>query len=46
MLLLKCAVCDRKKSKYIKEQETRELLSSLGRKAPLGNIFLLVSLLF
>ena len=46
MLLLKCAVCDRKKSKFIKEQETRELLSSLGRKAPLGNIFLLVSLLF
>ena len=30
MLLSKCAVCDRKKSKFIKQQETNGLLSSLG----------------
>ena len=32
MLLLKCAVCDSEKSKFIKEQETSGLLSSLGIK--------------
>ena len=36
MLLSKCAVCDRKKSKFIKEQETTELLSSLGIKTLLS----------
>ena len=38
MLLSKCAVCDSKKSKFIKEQETSGLLSSLGIKAPLSKI--------
>ena len=38
MLLSKCEVCDSKKSKYIKEQEATELLSSLGIKTPLGKI--------
>ena len=32
MLLLKCAVCDSEKSKFIKEQEPSGLLSSLGIK--------------
>ena len=32
MLLSKCKVCGSKKSKFIKEQEARELLSSLGMK--------------
>ena len=30
MLLSKCAVCDSKKSKFIKQQEASGLLSSLG----------------
>ena len=30
MLLSKCPVCDSKKSKFIKQQEARGLLSSLG----------------
>ena len=30
MLLSKCAVCDSKKSKFIKEQEARGLLSKLA----------------
>ena len=32
MLLSKCAVCDSKKLKFVKEQETSELLISLGIK--------------
>ena len=32
MVLSKCAVCDSKKSKFIKEKEARELLSSFGIK--------------
>ena len=35
MLLSKCAMCDSKKSKFIKEQEASGLLSSLGIKTPL-----------
>ena len=38
MLLSKCAVCDSKKSKFIKEQEASRLLSSLGIKTPLSRI--------
>ena len=32
MLLSTCAVCDSKKSKFIKEQKASGLLSSLGDK--------------
>ena len=46
MLLSKCAVCDGKKSKFIKEQEAYGLLSSLGKKTPLSEISLVRSLLF
>ena len=35
MLLSNCAVCDSKKSKFIKEQEASRLLSGLGIKTPL-----------
>ena len=38
MLLLKCAVCDSKKSNFIKQQEASRLLSSLGISAPLSKI--------
>ena len=34
MLLSKCAVCDNKKSKLIKQQEASGLLSNLGLKTP------------
>ena len=33
MILTKCAICGSKKSKFIKNQEEKELLSSLGLKA-------------
>ena len=38
MLLSKCLVCDSKKSKFIKQQEARGLLSSLGIKISLNKI--------
>ena len=34
MLSSKCAVCSSKKSRLLKEQEAKGLLSSLGAKAP------------
>ena len=46
MLLSKRAVCDGKKSKFIKEQEATGLLSSLGIKTPLSKVPLLGPLLF
>ena len=46
MLLSKCAVCDSKKSKFIKQLEASGLLSSLGTKTPLSKIPLVGLLLF
>ena len=46
MLLSKCAVCDSKNSKSVKEEEARELLSSLAIKTHLNKIPLLGPLLF
>ena len=46
MLLLKCPVCDSKKSKFIKQQEANGLLSSLGIKTTLNKIPLVGPLLF
>ena len=41
ILLSKCAVCGSKKSRFIKEQKTKGLLSNLGIKIPLSKIPLL-----
>ena len=41
MMLSKCTVCKNKKSRFIKEQEARGLLSNLGIKTPLSKISLL-----
>ena len=41
MLLSKCVVCGSKKSRLIKEQEAKVLLSSLGIRTPLNKIQLL-----
>ena len=46
MFLLKCEVCDSKKSNFIKQQEASRLLSSLGIKKPLSKIPLVSLLLF
>ena len=36
MLLSKCAICGSKKSKFIKNQEAKGILSNLGIKTPLS----------
>ena len=46
MLLSKCAICGNKKSRFMKEQDGKGLLSSLGIKTPLSNIPLLSNILF
>ena len=46
MILSKCAICDSKKSKFIKKQETKELLSNLGIRTPLDKIPILGDVLF
>ena len=46
LLLLKCAVRDSKKSKFIKEPEARILFSSLGIRTPLSKIALVCPVLF
>ena len=37
----KCSVCGIKKSRFVKEQEAKDLLSNLGIKTPLSKIPLL-----
>ena len=37
----KCPVCGIKKSRFVKEQESKGLLSNLGNKTPLSKIPLL-----
>ena len=46
MILSKCAMCGSKKSRFIKKQEARGILNSLGLKTPLNKIPLLADLLF
>ena len=46
MLLSKFAVCNSKKLKFVKEQEIRRFLSSLGIRTPLSRVPLLGPLLF
>ena len=46
IILSKCAICGGKKSKFIKNQEAKGLLSSLGIRTPLNKIPLLGDVLF
>ena len=47
MLLLKCAVFNSKKSKFLKDQETREVLRTLlGIKVPILGGISIVNTLF
>ena len=46
MILSKFVICGSKKSKFIKEQEAKGLLSSLGIRTPLSKIPLLGDILF
>ena len=38
LILLKCVICDNKKSRFIKKQEASGTLSNLGLKTPLNKI--------
>ena len=46
ILVSKCAVCNSKQSRFMKGQETKWILSSLGPKTPLRRITLLGDILF
>ena len=46
MILSKCAICGSKKSKFIKKQEAKGILSSLGIKTQLSKKPLLGDVLF
>ena len=46
MVLSKCAICDCKKSKFIKNQEAKGLLNNLGVRTPLSKVPILGDILF
>ena len=46
IILSTCAICGSKKSKFIKEQEAKGLLSNLGLTTPLNKIPVLGDILF
>ena len=46
MILSKCAICGSKKSRLIKKQEAKGLLSNLGLKTPLSKIPIFGDVLF
>ena len=46
MILSKCAICGSKKSKFVKNQEAKGILSSSGLKTPLSKIPLLDDVFF
>ena len=46
MILSKCAICSNKKSRFIKNQQAKDILSNLGLKAPLSNVPILGDILF
>ena len=46
MILSKCAICGSKKSRFIKNQEAKGLLSNLGIRTPLSKVPILGDILF
>ena len=46
MLLSKCAICGSKKSRFIKNEEAKGLLSNLGVRTPLTKVPILGDILF
>ena len=45
MLLSKCAICDSKKARFIKNQEAKRPLSNLGVRTPLSKVPILGDIL-
>ena len=46
MILSKCTICGRKKSRFINNQEAKGLLSNLGIKTPFSKLPILDDILF
>ena len=46
MILSKCAICDSKRSSFIKKQEAKGLLSNLSVRTPLSKIPIFGDILF
>ena len=46
MLLSNCAICNSKKSRFIKNQEAKGLLSNLGIRTPLSKVPILGDIVF
>ena len=46
MILSKCAICGNKKSRFIKNDEAKGLLSNLGLRTPLSKVLLFDHILF
>ena len=46
MILPKCAICGSKKSRFIKNQESKGLLSNLGIRTPLSKVPILGDIFF
>ena len=46
MILSKCGICGSKKSRFIKNQEAKGLLSNLGVRTPLSKLPILGDILF
>ena len=46
MVLSKCAICDNKKSRFIKNQQAKRLLSNLGVTTPLSKVPILGDIFF
>ena len=46
MILSKCAKCGSKKSRFIKNQEAKGVLSNLGIRTPLSKVLILGDILF
>ena len=46
MILSKCAICGSKKSRFIKNQEAKRLLSNLGIETPLSKVPILGNIFF
>ena len=46
MILSTCAICGSKKSRFVKEQEAKGLLSNLGLRTPINKIPVLGDILF
>ena len=46
MILSKCAKCESKKSRFIKNKEAKGLLTNLGNRTPLSKVPILGNILF